>query len=261
MHYATLGGGKRIRAMLCHAAGALHAAPLMVLDDLGAAIEMIHACTLVHDDLPAMDNDVLRRGKPTVHVQFGEATAILVGDALQTQAFLTLMEVDVASRYRVILARELARAIGATGAAGGQMIDLAHVGQSMSLPQLVQMHRMKTGAVIRAAVRMGALCSVPDDQGHAALYESLDRYGFAVGLSFQVVDDILDVTTDSPALGKTTGKDAQAGKPTCVSVMGLEDARRFAMRLHQDALAALQPLGPPAMQLAELASFAVNRIS
>jgi len=252
MRYATLQGGKRTRALLCMAAGALVDAPAHVLDDVGAAIEMMHACTLVHDDLPAMDDDVLRRGQPTVHVRFGEATAILVGDALQAHAFLALAGVDAPGERRIALVRELARAVSADGAAGGQALDLALAGKTAPLETIVEMHRMKSGALVRAAVRMGALCAAAEEASTAGLYSALDRYSGCLGLALQVMDDILDATADATALGKTPGKDAAARKPTCASVMGLPAARRFALDLLRDAEEALAPLGPRAGRLAQM---------
>jgi farnesyl diphosphate synthase len=261
MRYATLGGGKRIRPLLCHAAGAACGAPAEVLDVVGAAIEMIHVCTLVHDDLPAMDNDALRRGKPTVHVRYDEATAILVGDTLQAQAFLTLSESPLPAERRTALIRELAAAIGPHGVAGGQSIDLLHVGSPMSLSQLEQMHVMKTGALIRAALRMGALCTLPEERDNAAIYHMLNSYGYAVGLAFQVVDDILDATGNSLTLGKTAGKDAAANKPTYVSILGLESSRALVRRLQQHAHAALGPFGERVVYLRLLADRVVDRVA
>ncbi len=253
MRYATLQGGKRTRALLCMAAGDLVNTPAHVIDDVGAAIEMMHACTLVHDDLPAMDDDVLRRGLPTVHVRFGEATAILVGDALQAHAFLTLAGADAPGERRIALVRELARAVSADGAAGGQALDLALAGRTTApLDTIVEMHRMKSGALVRASVRMGALCAVAEDDSSAGLYAALDRYSGCFGLALQVVDDILDATADSATLGKTPGKDAAARKPTCASVMGLSAARRFALDLLRDAEEAIAPLGPRAGRLAQM---------
>ncbi|AVS87238.1 farnesyl-diphosphate synthase [Paracidovorax avenae] len=253
MRYATLQGGKRTRALLCMAAGALVDAPAHVLDDVGAAIEMMHACTLVHDDLPAMDDDVLRRGLPTVHVRFGEATAILVGDALQAHAFLTLAGADAPGERRIALVRELARAVSADGAAGGQALDIALAGRTTApLDTIVEMHRMKSGALVRASVRMGALCAMAEDASSAGLYAALDRYSGCFGLALQVVDDILDTTADAAALGKTPGKDAAARKPTCASVMGLPAARRFALDLLRDAEEALAPLGQRAGWLVQM---------
>lgn len=252
MRYATLHGGKRTRALLCLAAGELADTPAHVLDDVGAAIEMLHACTLVHDDLPAMDDDVLRRGLPTVHVKFSEATAILVGDALQAHAFLTLASVEAPGDNRIALVRELAQAVSADGAAGGQAMDLALVGKHVALDTIIAMHRMKTGALVRASVRMGALCAIADDAEHAELYAALDRYSACFGLALQVVDDILDSTADVAILGKTPGKDAAAHKPTCASMMGLPAARQFALDLLRDAGEAIAPLGPRAQRLEQM---------
>ncbi|PXW28205.1 polyprenyl synthetase family protein [Paraburkholderia caballeronis] len=258
MRYAVLGGGKRVRPLLCHAAGELTGAQPGALDAAACALEMIHVYSLVHDDMPCMDDDALRRGKPTVHVQYDEPTALLVGDALQSQAFITLTSdvLDVARQAKLV--RELALASGSVGMAGGQAIDLASVGHALSREQLETMHRMKTGALLRASVRMGALAGTVAD-AHAL--ESLDRYAAAVGLAFQVVDDILDVTTDSATLGKTAGKDAKDGKPTYVSIIGLDASRALAQQLRADAHAALEPFGALAQRLAELADLVVNRVS
>ncbi|MHC2331967.1 farnesyl diphosphate synthase [Bradyrhizobium sp. USDA 4454] len=252
MRYATLHGGKRTRALLCLAAGALSDTPAHMLEGVGAAIEMMHACTLVHDDLPAMDDDVLRRGLPTVHVKFGEATAILVGDALQAHAFLTLTSLDAPGDHRIALVRELAQAVSAEGAAGGQAIDLSLVGKHVELDRIVAMYRMKSGALVRASVRMGALCAIAEDAAHARLYCALDRYGACFGLALQVIDDILDVTANTATLGKTPGKDAAAQKPTCASIMGLQAARQFALDLLRDAGEAIAPLGPGTERLAQI---------
>lgn len=252
MRYATLHGGKRTRALLCLAAGALADTPAHMLADAGAAIEMMHACTLVHDDLPAMDNDVLRRGLPTVHVKFGEATAILVGDALQAHAFLTLANLDAPGDNRIALVHELAQAVSAEGAAGGQARDLSLVGKHVELERIVATHRMKSGALVRASVRMGALCAIGEDAAHAALYRALDRYSESFGLALQVVDDILDATANAATLGKTAGKDAAAQKPTCASIMGLQAARQLALELLRDAEEAIAPLGPRAERLAQM---------
>ncbi|WP_447779058.1 polyprenyl synthetase family protein [Variovorax boronicumulans] len=259
LRYAALGGGKRIRPLLCQAAGALADAPQDALDATGAAIEMIHVYSLVHDDLPAMDDDDLRRGKPTVHVAYDEATAILVGDALQARAFLTLSELSLPAERRIALVRELAEAAGSRQLVGGQAIDLQSAGRSLSQPALEQMHRMKTGALIRAAVRMGALCGVADVPSNAALYRALDDYSHAVGLAFQVVDDILDATADTATLGKTAGKDAYDDKPTCVSMLGLDASRALAAELREQAHAALAPFGPHARRLAQLVDLVVHR--
>ncbi|RDU98961.1 polyprenyl synthetase family protein [Trinickia dinghuensis] len=259
MRYAVLGGGKRVRPLLVHAAGELTGARPEALEAASAALEMIHVYSLVHDDMPCMDDDDLRRGKPTVHVQYDEATALLVGDALQSQAFIVLTdETALDTRAQASLVRELAVASGSIGMAGGQAIDLASVGLALTRPQLETMHRMKTGALLRASVRMGALAgTVPD----AEVLRALDVYAAAVGLAFQVVDDILDVTTDSATLGKTAGKDAMAGKPTYVSIIGLDASRALAAQLRRDAHDALAPFGERARRLAELADLVVNRVS
>ncbi|BBE09159.1 geranyltranstransferase [Mycoavidus cysteinexigens] len=255
MRYALLGHGKRIRPLLCHAAGLITGAPSSVLDVAAAALEMVHAYSLVHDDLPAMDNDDLRHGKPAVHIKYGEATALLVGDALQTQAFITLTQSPLELVQQAILVRELAAASGSQGMAGGQMIDLQSVGGELSLAALETMHRMKTGALLSAAVRMGALCG----QNADAYKKALDDYAAAIGLAFQVVDDILDVSANSATLGKTAGKDSQNGKPTYVSVLGLEASQRLVKQLHQQAQAALAPLGKQADWLAHLADLVIER--
>jgi farnesyl diphosphate synthase len=284
MRYTTLGGGKRVRPLLVHAAGLLTGATPEALDAAGAAIEMIHVYSLVHDDMPAMDDDSMRRGKPTVHVQYDEATALLVGDALQSQAFITIGDAPVPAARKAALLRELAFASGSLGMAGGQAIDLASVGIALDRPSLEKMHRMKTGALLRAAVRMGALCGeeAPESldaassgagrtQGHAGgtaladavdagtLATALERYAAAVGLAFQVVDDILDVTADSATLGKTAGKDEKDNKPTYVSLLGLDEARRLAKQLQADAHSALAPFGDRAERLAQLADLVVER--
>ena len=262
MRYAVLGGGKRVRPLLCHAAGELTNATPEALDAAACALEMIHVYSLVHDDMPCMDDDDLRRGKPTVHVKYDEPTALLVGDALQSQAFITLTS-DVpglsdSAQRQASLVRELALASGSIGMAGGQAIDLASVGHALTRPELETMHRLKTGALLRAAVRMGALAG---DTPSADALAALDKYSAAVGLAFQVVDDILDVTADSATLGKTAGKDAKDGKPTYVSIIGLDASRALAQQLRADAHAALEPFGARAQRLAELADLVVNRVS
>ncbi len=259
MRYAVLDGGKRLRPLLVlaaaeavqgHADAALRAA---------CAAELIHAYSLVHDDMPCMDNDVLRRGKPTVHVQFGEATALLAGDALQALAFeLLTPEGDaVPPAMQADLCRLLACAAGAHGMAGGQAIDLASVGKPLAEPELRAMHRLKTGALLQGSVRMGAACAsdVP-----TAARKALDNYGAAIGLAFQVVDDILDVTADSAALGKTAGKDAAADKPTYVSLLGLAAAQALADELRAQAHGALDASGlRDVSRLRALADLVVNR--
>lgn len=248
-------------ARCCVIAGALVNAPPDALDATGAAIEMVHVYSLVHDDLPAMDDDDLRRGKPTVHVAYDEATAILVGDALQAQAFLTLGELPLPAERRIALVCELATAAGSRHLVGGQAIDLQSAGRALSRPALEQMHRMKTGALIRAAVRMGALCGLADVPANAALYRALDDYSSAIGLAFQVVDDILDATTDTATLGKTAGKDAYDDKPTCVSMLGLDASRALARTLNARAHAALAPCGVRAERLGQLADLVVHRVN
>jgi farnesyl diphosphate synthase len=258
MRYAVLGGGKRVRPLLCHAAGELTGAAPEALDAAACALEMIHVYSLVHDDMPCMDDDDLRRGKPTVHVKYDEPTALLVGDALQSQAFITLTSDVLDVRRQAALVRELALASGSIGMAGGQAIDLASVGRALTREELETMHRLKTGALLRASVRMGA---VAGETPSADALRALDAYAAAVGLAFQVVDDILDVTADSATLGKTAGKDAKDGKPTYVSIIGLDASRVLAQQLRSDAHAALEPFGARAQRLAELADLVVNRLS
>ncbi|WP_433705341.1 polyprenyl synthetase family protein [Paraburkholderia sacchari] len=258
MRYAVLGGGKRVRPLLCHAAGELTNAAPEALDAAACALEMIHVYSLVHDDMPCMDDDDMRRGKPTVHVKYDEPTALLVGDALQSQAFVTLTSDVFDAQHQSSLVRELALASGSIGMAGGQAIDLASVGHALTREQLETMHRLKTGALLRAAVRMGALAG---ETPSADTLAALDKYAAAVGLAFQVVDDILDVTADSATLGKTAGKDAKDGKPTYVSIIGLDASRALAQQLRADAHAALEPFGARAQRLAELADLVVNRVS
>lgn len=261
MAYAVLGGGKRIRPLLTYAAAELVQAPTEVADCVACAVELIHAYSLVHDDLPCMDNDVLRRGKPTVHVAFGEANAMLVGDALQALAFEVLARsIDCGARAEAVvqMSRYLAQAAGSMGMAGGQAIDLGAVGQAMTREQLQAMHERKTGAMLRAAVVMGALAGRPltGDQ-----HQALIRYTQAVGLAFQVVDDILDVQADSVALGKTAGKDALNDKPTYVSVLGLTRAEDLARQLCCEAHEALDTFADTAYRLHELADLIVLRKS
>jgi farnesyl diphosphate synthase len=237
MRYAVLDGGKRLRPLLvlaaCEAVGGHREAALRA----ACAVELIHAYSLVHDDMPCMDNDVLRRGKPTVHVQFGEATALLAGDALQALAFELLAPArsDIPDAVQARLCRLLALAAGHAGMAGGQAIDLAAVGRSLTEDELREMHSLKTGALLQASVMMGAATG---DAGHAAS-QGLSDYGRALGLAFQVVDDILDVTADSATLGKTAGKDAAQDKPTYVSLLGLERAGAYSLELLRHARAAL----------------------
>ncbi len=259
MRYAVLDGGKRIRALLCYAAGEAVQAPLTALHSAAAALEMVHAYSLVHDDLPMMDNDDLRRGKATVHLQYDEATALLVGDALQTQAFIVLSTAELPPSRQAALVRELALASGSLGMAGGQAIDLTSVGATLSAAELETMHRMKTGALLQAAVRMGMLCN---PQTHAMENEyaaALQQYASSIGLAFQVIDDILDATSGSAILGKTAGKDARYAKPTYVSMLGLDASRGLAKKLHAAAHEALVSLGPQGDRLAKLADLMVER--
>ena len=262
MRYAVLDGGKRLRPLLVLAAAeAVGAGASPAALRAACAIELIHAYSLVHDDMPCMDNDVLRRGKPTVHVQFGQAQALLAGDALQSLAFelLTPTDASVPAAVQAQCVGLLARASGYWGMAGGQAIDLASVGQRLNETQLRQMHRLKTGALLLCSVQLGAACGGPlAPQAQAALA----RFGQALGLAFQVVDDILDVTADSAVLGKTAGKDAAADKPTYVALMGLQAAQRHADELAQEALQALTDTGlpEPALQaLRGLAAMVVRR--
>ena len=249
MRYAVLDGGKRLRPLLvlaaCEAVGGNSQAALRA----ACAVELIHAYSLVHDDLPCMDNDVLRRGKPTVHVKFGEAEALLAGDALQALAFelLTPDDAGVPPAMQALMCRLLARSAGADGMAGGQAIDLQSVGRKLDEAALRDMHQRKTGALLQASVELGAACAPSPLQGASA--EALRRYGAAVGLAFQVVDDILDVTADSTQLGKTAGKDAASDKPTYVSLMGLDGARAHADVLLAEAEAALAGAGLPDVTL------------
>ena len=258
MRYAVLGGGKRVRPLLVYAAGEVTAADAEALDRAALAVEYVHAYSLVHDDLPCMDNDVLRRGKPTVHVAFDEATAMLAGDALQAEAFAVIADGSLPAPQTASLMRELAHAAGTQGMCGGQAIDLSVVGRQIAPAELERMHRMKTGALLKAAVLMGAL------SGQSALLtectrEALNRYGDAMGLAFQVVDDILDVEGSTADLGKTAGKDAAQSKPTYVSVLGLDAARALSLRLRAQALEAVAGLGPRVARLRELADLIVCR--
>jgi farnesyl diphosphate synthase len=256
MRYACLNGGKRLRPILVHAAGETAGAQPSTLDFCAAAVEMIHVYSLVHDDMPCMDNDTLRRGQPTCHVQFDEATALLVGDALQTQAFVTLADTPLQAATINALVRTLAHATGAAGMAGGQAIDLAAVGKQLDAAQLEQMHVLKTGALIRASIRMGGLAGeslTPEE------LELLDRFGKVLGLLFQVVDDILDCTASTDVLGKTAGKDAASNKPTYVSLMGLAGARSFSNDLLAQAQQLIAPLEARANRLKEIALEIVQR--
>lgn len=257
MRYSVLGGGKRIRSLLCHAAGECCGAALEALDAVACAIELIHAYSLVHDDLPCMDDDVLRRGKPTCHIEFDEATALLVGDALQSLAFQCLSAPGLLadSARQLALVQLLATAAGSRGMAGGQALDLLATGQTLAIEELEFMHVHKTGALIRAAVLMGAMCGT----GEPATLEALGRYANRIGLLFQVVDDLLDVEASTATLGKTAGKDAATNKATYVTLLGTTRAHELASELVSEAQAALAPLGEAADRLRQIADYVVNR--
>lgn len=242
MRYGTLMGGKRVRPFLVYAVGEMLGAELSTLDPLASAVEFVHAYSLIHDDLPAMDDDDLRRGKPTCHIAFDEATAILAGDALQTLAFETLCNAQLPNKIesnRLLMLKALSRASGYQGMCGGQGIDLASTGQRISLEQLTQLHQLKTGALIKASVELATLAVPNLDANHK---QALLNYADAIGLAFQVQDDILDITADTEQLGKPQGSDQQANKSTYPSLLGLEGACEVAQSLHQDALTALQQL-------------------
>jgi len=258
MRYAVLEGGKRVRPLLTFAAGELTGAGIERVEIAAAAVELIHAYSLVHDDMPCMDDDVLRRGKPTVHVEFDQATAMLAGDALQSLAFHLLGETTLAEspRAQLDMVRALAQAAGSRGMAGGQAIDLDSTGKPLTLPELEFMHIHKTGALIRAAVVLGANCGAQLDERQAG---SLDRYAKCIGLAFQVVDDVLDCDATTATLGKTAGKDLIQGKATYVSALGLTRAREFAEDLRLQAHTAIESFGERAARLGELADFIVLR--
>lgn len=259
MRYAVLGGGKRLRPLLVYVTGRAFDAPLEVLDACAVAVEVIHAYSLVHDDLPAMDDDALRRGRPTCHVAFGEAMAILAGDALQALAFEVLANdpaLAVGAATRLEMLRVLATACGSHGMAGGQAFDLAAVGRPLAASELERMHVYKTGALIRASVQLGALAAGCDDPRVLA---ALDEYGHAIGLAFQVRDDLLDIEAASEQLGKTAGKDSAANKPTYPSILGLEASRAELARLTARAVAATDVIGERARGLRDLARFVADR--
>ena len=257
MSYVSVGGGKRFRPLLVAAAARLGAAEAEALSQAMAAIEYVHVYSLVHDDMPEMDNDSLRRGKPTCHVQYDQATALLVGDALQTLAFDVLSRpVNLPAAQQLQRVQVLARASGSEGMAGGQGIDLANIGKDLSLAQLQHMHGLKTGALIRAAVALGGLsCSDVSD----GLLADLDVYADKLGLAFQVIDDVLDCEQDTATLGKTAGKDEEANKPTYVKLLGLEGARTQATSLAEEAKAAVATYGDAAAALLGLADYVIKR--
>jgi farnesyl diphosphate synthase len=258
MHYAATGGGKRVRPLLIYATASLAGNELDQVpgvDACAVAVELFHTYSLVHDDLPCMDNDDLRRGRPTVHKAFDEASALLVGDALQTMAFQLIAQSALNDAQKVQVITSLSMAGGMAGMAGGQAIDLASVGKQLTKNELEMMHRLKTGALLRTAVQIGAIAVNFNEQEK----KSLDVFASALGLAFQVVDDVLDASSDSQTLGKTAGKDAAANKPTFISLMGLEGAREFAGQLHQEALDSLSIWGDNADLLRAIASKVVNR--
>ena len=255
MRYSALGGGKRVRALLCYAAAELCNTELKIADAAASAVELIHAYSLVHDDMPCMDDDDLRRGKPSCHKQYDDATALLVGDALQSLAFevLAAPQLCANAHQQVQLLYMLAIASGSTGMAGGQAIDLGAVGKPLTQTQLESMHQLKTGALIQASVLLGAI------NGSTAQIKAVSEYARNIGLAFQVVDDILDVEADTSTLGKTAGKDAMSQKPTYVTLLGLVEAKAYAAQLYENAILSLVTFGEEARRLRELASFITQR--
>ena len=259
MRYSALGGGKRLRPLLTYATGIALGISLDTLDGPASALEMIHVYSLIHDDLPAMDDDSLRRGKPTCHVAFDEATAILAGDGLQALAFHVLAEdptIAVPDTNRIAMIRCLAEASGSYGMVGGQAIDLHSVGKRLDLPELENMHIRKTGALIRAAVRLAALAKTPIDHEAEA---KLDHYAKCIGLSFQIQDDILDEESDTQTLGKTQGKDKDNNKPNYPALLGLSGAKEKALEMHQAALDSLKDFGDEANLLRALSRYIIER--
>lgn len=258
MRYTVLGGGKRVRPLLAFAAGELNKADEERVTIAAAAVELIHAYSLVHDDLPCMDDDVLRRGKPTCHVEYDEAIALLAGDSLQSLAFQLLAEYRLADnpQMQLEMIKQLAQAAGSRGMAGGQAVDLASVGKTLSLPELEFMHIHKTGALIRAAVMLGAYCGNSLNEGQLT---SLDHFAKCIGLAFQVVDDVLDTEATTATLGKTAGKDAENNKPTYVSILGNSRARELAEELRRDAYQSLEVFGATAERLRQLTDFIIHR--
>lgn len=259
MRYSALAGGKRVRALLCYAAAEMCDTNILIADAAASAVELIHAYSLVHDDMPCMDDDDLRRGKPSCHKQYNDATALLVGDALQSLAFQVLSDstlghhTNLQAPQQIHMLNILAKASGSTGMAGGQAIDLASVGKPLTQAELEAMHNLKTGALIKAAVLLGAIC------GNATQIAAVTTYAANIGLAFQVVDDILDVEADTATLGKTAGKDADSNKPTYVTILGLIAAKQHAQKLYEAAIAAIAPFGESAQRLRELAAFIMQR--
>lgn len=255
MRYSALGGGKRVRALLCYAASEFCETGIAIADAAASAVELIHAYSLVHDDMPCMDNDDLRRGKPSCHKRYDDATALLVGDALQSLAFEVLSQPELCQQasQQINMLNILAKATGSTGMAGGQAIDLASVGKPLTQTELETMHHLKTGALIQASVLLGAV------SGSNEHISAVRTYAANIGLAFQVVDDILDVEASTATLGKTAGKDADSNKPTYVTLLGLDLAKQHAQHLYEDAIAALAPFGDNAQRLRELAGFITQR--
>jgi farnesyl diphosphate synthase len=258
MRYAVLGGGKRVRPLLAFAAGDLTGASDERVGIAAAAVELIHVYSLVHDDLPCMDDDVLRRGKPTCHIQYDEAIALLTGDSLQSLAFQLLAEHRLADnpQMQLEMIKRLAQAAGSRGMAGGQAVDLDSVGKALSLPELEFMHIHKTGALIRAAVMLGAYCGASLDESEAV---NLDHFAKCIGLAFQVVDDVLDAEATTATLGKTAGKDAENNKPTYISLLGARQARELAEGLRRDACQSLEIFGKKAERLRQVTDFIIQR--
>lgn len=256
MRYATLGGGKRLRALLVYATGEAFGGKESQLDPAAAAVEFMHAYSLVHDDMPAMDNDDLRRGRPTCHKAYDEATAMLTGDALQSLAFACCCEPSLTSTQQAELVKTLAQSAGINGMAGGQAIDLGAVGQTLDLTALETMHYLKTGALIQASVRMGAIAAGQTDN---RVLDALDHYAQSIGLAFQVQDDVLDVTADTTTLGKTQGADMALNKPTYPALLGLEEARHKAAALIDNALDALNAVPFNTAALSALAQYVIRR--
>lgn len=255
MRYSALGGGKRIRALLCYAAAELCTTDITIADAAASAVELIHAYSLVHDDMPCMDNDDLRRGKPSCHKQYDDATALLVGDALQSLAFdvLSTPQLCTNTNQQISMLNILAKAAGSGGMAGGQAIDLSAIGKALTQHELETMHQLKTGALIQAAALLGA------SSGSLEQISAVHTYAENIGLAFQVIDDILDTEADTTTLGKTAGKDADSNKPTYVTILGLDVAKDLANQLHKTAVSALMPFGNQALRLRELAGFIMQR--
>jgi len=259
MRYSVVGGGKRIRPIMVYAAGATMEVEENILDAPACAVEMIHAYSLIHDDLPAMDDDDLRRGQPTCHKAFDEATAILAGDALQALAYEILTDktcTTLPDSHRIRMLKLLTQASGAHGMAGGQAMDLASVGKKLTLEQLEAMHRLKTGALIRGSILLGAMCNPNIDESELNM---LDNYSRCIGLSFQIQDDILDVIGDTETLGKPQGSDQEQEKPTYPAILGLEASKQLALEQHELALKHIKPMGERANTLRQLSAYIVER--